>query len=133
MFEISNPEEVNALREVQLWVRNNTPVNECMMVQVVDVYDSWRNLARRPVKTLISQVSFYNTTDYALEYTRSVNKFIENKSNNFRGIPGSDEELYRKFSVEFDCNLLAWRNEWGTLNFPTLYENSNFRIYELSN
>jgi hypothetical protein len=133
MYEITNPEEVKALSEVQLWVRNNTPVNECIMVQVVDIYDSWRNLARRPVKTLMSQVSFYNTTDYALEYTRSVNKFIDNTSNNYRGIPGSDEALFRKFSVEFDCNLLAWRNGWGNLELPIIYENSYFRVYEISN
>ena len=128
-FNFRDLEYLQNLYDVQSWARFNTPASTCFVAEKHDIYSAWRNVSRRPVRIPTRQAGFYNTTDYAENYSSLIKTFMIGK--NDVDLQTRNEDFYLDFSLKFNCSVLVWRPQWGILAFRELYFNNDFVLYRI--
>jgi hypothetical protein len=117
------------LLQVQKWSFSNTSPGTCFISENHDIYGSWRNVARRPVRIPVRQGGFYNTTDYAESYNLLVDSFMSERD--YPEQLSRNEVFYRDFAFFFNCKILVWKQSWIELDFNKIFYNDNFILYEI--
>lgn len=132
IYPLSSPQYAD-YAAAQIWARDNTPPNSTFtLLQTVPEY-SWRTLSERPVVAALPIFTAYRLPSSANDYNNRLFAFHLQKtsSENLNDLRDLDETYWQAFAKEFGADFLVRRTDWPALDFPEVYHNPSFLIYQV--
>lgn len=120
--------EAREYYEVQAWARESTSVDASFIVSEASVYEGWRNYTHR-ARISIGGCGFYICSKSGLEENDRVAAFYDKHGN--AGLAGLDTAGLREFSRTFGGDYVVRRKAWAAVNFPIVFENAGYIVYDL--